>query len=133
MGWNRLICPDCGHEINADKALAALEAEYREQEEKYGGMPSFRRPSVTGTFDPIKCPECGLRVRAAFWPALFIVIPLWLASCIGLFGMAISQKIDFPPDLVELVVKFGLGIFIAGFIAMIWGYSVAKPIRCGHY
>ncbi len=133
MGWNRLICPDCGHDINADKALAALEAEYRLQEEKHGGMPSFRRPSVTGTFDAIKCPECGLRVRAAFWPVLFVAIPFALAWCVGLFGFALSQKIDFPPALIEWSVKIGFGIFLTGIAGMIWGYSVAKPISCGRY
>ncbi|WP_138509657.1 hypothetical protein [Maricaulis alexandrii] len=133
MKWGRFICPDCGYDINPDKALAALEGEYREQEEKYGGFPSFRRPSVTGTFDPVKCPECGLRVRAAFWPALFVVIPLAFAWCFGLFGIALSQTIDFRPDLIQLAIKVGSGVLLAGFIAMFWGYSIAKPIRCGHY
>jgi hypothetical protein len=133
MGWNTITCPDCHTRFDTDKALQALEREIWDKEARFGGMPTFRRPTVMGTLDAVQCPKCKLRLRGPVWPfGAFMVsaLPLWFLVFAGSFGVDAGH---FQWSDISIFL-WGSGLLAGvGFCVMAIGVFVAKPVKCGRF
>lgn len=118
MSLNSITCPDCGAHTDADAA----------QRERY-------EKSVFGAHNPFSfnysCAGCGVQLRSAMWPLLFLIIPglpLWGVGLAAVFG-DISGHWVWAQSL-PVVRSLGMSTAI-GFGAMIVSSLLAKPVSCG--
>lgn len=132
MNWSTITCLDCGHTFDADAALDRLETEIWKAEQN-GGFPSFRRPTVMGTIQPVQCPECGLRMRAPVWPFSLVLIPFVAFWLLGLSALLANLSDRISLDAVTPYLWTAGLLVLAGIAASLIALQNAKPVRCGHY
>lgn len=134
MGWSTITCLDCGHVVDVEKALRALEAENWEKQRKHSIIyPVLRAETRFGTTQPVRCPECGLRMRAPLWPMTLAVVPFLLLWLLGMTFIIGTNSGRLPGEAFAPFAWFLGGLFLTGLVAALIALNFAKPINCGRY
>lgn len=77
------------------------------------------------------CSGCGVQLRAAMWPLLFLIVPALPLGAVGMTAMFgdVSGHWNWS-DFLPAIQILG-GATVIGLIAMTIAGFLAKPISCG--
>lgn len=121
LGRLKKQCPECRTHLTIGAAQRGLSNE--------NTWPF--QPSIASTF---KCPQCELRLREAFWPAWFLIVPFIVFWTGGLTVM-IAQLRGTPVsgDLIAVIALWAVPLLIGCAIAAGITHALAKPVNCGRF